>query len=147
MAAARLRRTLRYKREAKMIPILDTHQHLWDLRAFRLPWLEGGGPLAANFLMSDYLQASAGLNVVRTIYMEVDVDPAQHVAEAEAVIALCGRDDNPMVAAVIGGRPGSAGFADYIQRFRGDPYVKGVRQVLHGAQTPAGACLQPDFVR
>jgi L-fuconolactonase len=129
-----------------MLPILDTHQHLWDLGKFRLPWLAGGGPLATDRLMSDYLQAAEGLNIVKTVYMEVDVDPAQHVAEAEYVLDLCRRDDNPMVAAVIGGRPASDDFPDYIARFQNDPYIKGMRQVLHGS-VPRGACLEEAFVR
>jgi L-fuconolactonase len=129
-----------------MIPILDTHQHLWDLSRFRLPWLAGGGPLAADHLMGDYLKATEGLNVVKTVYMEVDVDPAQHVAEAEYVLDLCRRDDNPMIAAVIGGRPASDAFQTYIARFQGSPYVKGVRQVLHG-DAPRGACLEEKFVQ
>src|SRR5579862_2924384 len=128
-----------------MTPITDTHQHLWDLTKFDLPWLAGGGPLATNHLMSDYLREAVGLNVVRTVYMEVDVEPSQHVAEAEYVIDLCRRDDNPMVAAVIGGRPASDDFNAYVDRFKGSPYIKGVRQVLHGG--PAGVCLQADFVR
>ena len=45
-----------------MIPIVDTHQHLWDLAQFALPWLEGEGmePLRKNHLMSDYLAAGSG---------------------------------------------------------------------------------------
>ncbi len=129
------------------IPIIDTHQHLWDLSRFRLPWLGGGGPLARNHLMGDYLEAAQGLGVVKSVYMEVDVDPAQHAEEAEYVIDLCRRGDNPMAAAVIGGRPAADGFGEYIARFEGSPYVKGVRQVLHGGGTPRGYCLQEEFIR
>lgn len=129
-----------------MVSIIDTHQHLWDVTKFRLPWLAGGGPLAKSHLMSDYLQACAGLDVVKTVYMEVDVDPAQHVEEAEYVIDLCRRSDNPMAAAVIGGRPAADGFGAYIRRFKDEPFVKGVRQVLHGG-TPPGYCLGEEFVR
>jgi predicted TIM-barrel fold metal-dependent hydrolase len=127
-----------------MIPIIDTHQHLWDLRKFSLPWLAGGGALAKDHLMSDYLKEAEGLNIVRTVYMEVDVAEGQHVAEAEYVLDLCKRDDNPMAGAVIGGRPASSGFQTYIERFQGNPYIKGVRQVLHGA--PRGFCLKPEFI-
>jgi L-fuconolactonase len=130
-----------------MVPIIDTHQHLWDLSRFRLPWLAGGGPLAKSYVTSDYLQAIEGLNVVKAVYMEVDVDPAQHVAEAEYVIDLCQRDDNPTVAAVIGGRPASDGFPAYIERFEGSPYIKGVREVLHSADKPPDLCLEPAFVQ
>ncbi|MCS6776201.1 MAG: amidohydrolase family protein, partial [Chthonomonadaceae bacterium] len=129
-----------------MLPVIDTHQHLWDLSRFRLPWLDSEPALARSYLMEEYLQESAGLQVVRTVYMEVDVEPSQHVAEAEYVIALCERADNPMAGAVIGGRPAAADFAAYLDRFRGVPYIKGVRQVLHGS-TPAGYCLTPEFVR
>ena len=104
-----------------MLPIVDTHQHMWDLAQFALPWLEGEGmdPLRKNYLMSDYLAAGAGAGIARTIYMEVDVAAEQHIAEAEFVAGLCRADDNPMAAAVIGGSPGEEGFRAYIDRFKG----------------------------
>ncbi|MCA9071756.1 MAG: amidohydrolase, partial [Planctomycetaceae bacterium] len=73
------------------IPIVDTHQHLWDLEKLQLPWLENGGPkeLNRNYLMADYLKATAGQNVVKTVYMEVNVAPSQQEKEAEYVLDLC----------------------------------------------------------
>jgi L-fuconolactonase len=132
---------------AAPVPIVDTHQHLWDLMKFRLPWITKGSHLDRNFLMSDYLKATEGLNVVKTVYMEVDVDPAQQTAEAEYVLDLCRRADNPMAAAVISGRPASEDFARYIRRFKDSAYIKGVRQVLHGEGTPPGYCLDKNFIR
>jgi predicted TIM-barrel fold metal-dependent hydrolase len=129
------------------IPIVDTHQHLWDLSRFRLPWLAGAPKLNRSFLMKDYFEATEGLNVRKTVYMEVDMDPAQQVEEAEYVVELCRRGDNPMVAAVISGRPASPEFKGYITRFKDSPFIKGVRQVLHGEGTPPGSCLQPGFIR
>jgi len=129
-----------------MTPIVDTHHHLWDLDHFHLPWLGESGPLARSFVMEDYLAATQGLNVVQTVYMEVDVEPSQQVAEAEYVLDLCQRNDNPMVAAVISGRPASGVFESYIRRFADSPYIKGVRQVLHTANTPPGYCLSTEFV-
>src|SRR5262245_29885584 len=55
------------------LPIIDTHQHLWDLTKFKLPWVQKGSHLDRNYVMSDYREATQGLNVVKTIYMEVDV--------------------------------------------------------------------------
>src|SRR5262245_1418674 len=129
------------------MPIIDTHQHLWDLTRFRLPWIKKDSPLSRSYLMSDYLEAAAGLNVVKTVYMEVDVDPAQQPAEAEYVVGLCQRADNPMVAAVVSGRPASEPFAKYVTAYRDSAVIKGVRQVLHGEATPAGYCLDPKFVK
>ena len=129
-----------------MLPIIDTHQHLWDLNRFDLPWLDGAPTLNRNYVTGDYLAATAGLNVVKTVYMEVDVTAAQHPAEAEHLIELCAAHDNPTAGAVIGGDMTSAAFADYIRRFAGSPAIKGVRQVLHGPATPQGFCLAPQFV-
>jgi len=129
------------------LPIVDTHQHLWDLTKFKLPWAKGNEILDRSFVMSDYLAASMDQNVVKTVYMEVDVDPSQQVQEAEYVIDLCQKPGNPMVGAVISGRPGNDAFAGYIGKFKGSPWIKGVRQVLHGDSNPAGYCLQPQFVK
>ena len=134
-------------KETAMLPIVDTHQHLWDLSKFRLPWLKGGDVFNKSHVMSDYLKATAGLNVVQTVYMEVDVAPEQQTEEAEYVIGLCERADTPMAAAVIGGRPASDAFPKYIGQFKDSAYIKGVRQVLHGDSTPPGYCLDDRFIK
>jgi len=133
-------------KDEERLPIVDTHQHLWDLKKFRLPWIEKGSHLDHSFLMSDYLKEAKGLNIVKTIYMEVDLDPAQQGQEAEYVIGLCQKRDNPMAAGVISGRPASDGFPKYIRRYKDSKYIKGVRQVLHGPSTPAGYCLDKKFI-
>ena len=130
-----------------MLPIIDTHQHLWDLDRFELPWIEGAPSLNRNYVTGDYLAATAGLNVVKTVYMEVDVTAAQHRAEAEHLIELCAAYDNPTAGAVIGGDMISGEFAAYIRHFAASPAIKGVRQVLHGPATPQGFCLAPQFVQ
>ncbi len=112
-------------------PIVDTHQHLWDATKFDLPWIRKSRLLNRSFLTADYLKACAGLNVVKAVYMEVAVVPAQHAAEAEHVAALCRRKDVPTAAAVVGGRPGEDGFRDYIRRYKGSPYIRGVRRILN----------------
>ena len=131
------------------LPIVDTHQHLWDLTKFELPWTKDKevASLAKSFVTSDYIQAIAGSNVVKSVYMEVDVTPSQQSKEADYVIDICQRGESPMVAAVISGRPNSDEFKPYIKKYAGSKYIKGVRQVLHSDVTPAGYCLDPKFVR
>jgi L-fuconolactonase len=142
-------------------PIIDTHQHLWDLAWFRLPWLKNKPSLDRSFLMDDYLAATKDLGtfrsagqttpssgkIVKTIYMEVDLDPAQQAAEADYVLNVCRRGGTPMVAAVISGRPASPGFKEYVTRYLDSKYIKGVRQVLHVPETPPGYCLDGNFIR
>ena len=101
------------------VPIVDTHQHLWDLTKFHLPWLDTVQVLKKSYVTKDFLQATRGLNVVKAVYMEVDVAPDQQTAEARHVIELCKSQDHPTVAAVISGRPGSPSFGKYITQFRG----------------------------
>ncbi|MCX7825162.1 MAG: amidohydrolase family protein [Verrucomicrobiae bacterium] len=132
---------------ANVIPIIDTHQHLWDLTKLRPPWLEKAGKLNRSFVMADYLEATAGLNVVKTVYMEVGVAPADRIAEAEYVTDLCQRADSPMVAAVISGSPDAPDFGDYLKRFKDNRYIKGLRSMLHRPDTPAGTCLKSAYVR
>ena len=132
---------------ARSLPIVDTHQHLWDLERFRLPWLQRGSPLNRSFVLRDYLEATAGLNVVQAVYMEVDLAVEQQTAEAEYILDVCRRGDTPTVAAVISGRPAADNFRDYLTRFRGNRFLKGVRQVLHTPATPAGYCLSREFIR
>ena len=129
-----------------MIPIVDTHQHLWDLEQFSLPWLADVEALNNNYRMDDYQRATAESGVAKTVYMEVDVAPEQRLAEVDFVSDLCARDDNPMAGAVISGSPGDAGFADYMARFSDNAYVKGVRQVLHVPSAARGTCVEPRFV-
>jgi L-fuconolactonase len=127
--------------------IIDTHVHLWDLNRLRLPWIEKGTPLARSYVVKDYEAAIRGLNVVKGVYMEVDVDARDLVAEAEFVLELCRQGTSPLVAAVIGGRPAADDFGQYLGRFRGNRFLKGVRQVLHAPSTKPGFCLAPAFVR
>ena len=130
-----------------MLPVIDTHQHLWDLSQLKLGWVTPGNPLAVSFTPKEYAEAIAGLNVVKSIYMEVDVVPEQQQKEADYVVGLSESGKTPTCAAVISGRPNSDGFAKYITPYKGSKYVKGVRQVLHVESTPKGYCLEPKFVK
>ena len=113
--------------------IVDTHQHLWNLRQFRLPWLKPGGELTRDFTLADYEKATEGLGITKAIYMEVAVVPEQKLAEAEHIIKICADRRNPTCAAVIGGSILQESFRDYILQFKGNPYIKGIR---HGLNNP-----------
>lgn len=129
------------------IPLVDTHQHLWDLKLFELPWLKGAPKsFQRDYVMKDYLAAIEGLNVVKAVYMEVNVADHQKDKEAEYVFDLCAKQDNPMAAAVIGGLPHQKEFADYVRKHSKSEYLRGVRNVLHDPDRPKGMCLERTFV-
>jgi L-fuconolactonase len=137
------------KPQAKLadLPIVDTHQHLWDLSRLRLAWLAGSEQLNRSYVTKDYLEAVRGLNLTQAVYMEVDVDPSQQVAEAEYVIELCQRRDNPTSAAVISGRPASENFKSYITRFKGSPHVKGIRHIPRGEEMQQELWSKREFLQ
>lgn len=129
-----------------MLPIIDTHQHLWDLDRFHLPWVAGVEALNRSFRPDDYAAATAGLGVVRSVYMEVDLAADQRRREVEYVGALCADPGNPMAGAVVAGTAADPGFGDWVHFLRSQPHVKGVRQVLHVPSAPRGTCLGEAFV-
>jgi predicted TIM-barrel fold metal-dependent hydrolase len=110
------------------IPIIDTHQHLWDLELFPLGWVKP--PLNRSYLMEDYLEATSGQHVVKAIYMEVGVPEGLRRREAEWVLKVCEDPGNPTVAAVIRADPSQPDFESYITQFEGNPYIKGIRYSL-----------------
>lgn len=121
------------------LPIVDTHQHLWDLHILTLPWVASSTELNRSFLPDDYRQATARLNVVKAVYMEVAAPSHQQLVEAEWIIELCQRAGTPTCAAVIGGEPEADGFHAYISRFAGSPFIKGVR---HGFTSVTDALIK-----
>ncbi|HKB38834.1 MAG TPA: amidohydrolase, partial [Gemmataceae bacterium] len=129
-----------------MLAIIDTHQHLWDLSRFKMNWMTPGHPLEHSYTPKEYAEATAGLNVVKAVYMEVDVHVEMQQAEADYLIEMCQSRKSPTVAAVVSGRPADSGFKRYVGQFKGSPQIKGIREVIHEARTPPGYCLQPEFV-
>jgi len=133
------------------IPIVDTHQHLWDMTRFKLAWIDPDSPevkvLGHNFTPKEYAEATKGLNVVKAVYMEVDVVPEQQQKEADYIIELCESGKTVTCAAVVSGRPNSEGFAKYAKQFKGSKYVKGIRQVLHVKGATPEYFLDDKFVK
>jgi predicted TIM-barrel fold metal-dependent hydrolase len=124
------------------VPIIDTHQHLWDLKKFDLPWLKGDGRLNRSFTEEDYAKAVEGLDVMKAVYEEVDVVPSHRQAEVDYVVDLCRSKRTRTVAAIVGGDPASQGFEKYVTAFKRSPYIKGLR---HGY--PRGGIQDQAFVK
>src|SRR5262245_6158230 len=100
---------------SRAFPTVDTHQPSRALKKFKLPAPARTESLKNDYLPRDYAGATAKLckfniggqslpgKIVKTVYMEVDVDPSQQEKEAEYVIGLCKSGEPPMAAAVISG--------------------------------------------
>jgi predicted TIM-barrel fold metal-dependent hydrolase len=128
------------------LPIVDAHQHFWDLKRNYLPWLcdepmipfryGDYGALRRSYLPEDYFRDAAGHDVVGTVYVETEWDPRDPVGETrwlQEVIAASGfptaivagaRLDDPEVESVL------AGHAELAR-------VRGIRHKPRAAASPA----------
>jgi len=118
------------------IPIVDAHQHFWDLERNYYPWLCDPEPipfrygdyaaLRRNYLPDDYRRDSAGFRVVKTIHMEAEWDRADPVAETRWIESLHRAHGLP--SACIGhaelDRPD---IADVLAGHAQSPLVRGIR--------------------
>ncbi|MEW4561641.1 hypothetical protein AB1K70_03900 [Bremerella sp. JC770] len=128
-------------------PIIDTHQHLWELERMKPPWLTGAGPpLETKNFIEEYTAAVAGLPIDMAVYMEVNVASEQKQLEAERVIRLIDSGNTLTKAAILSANPAAPGFRPFVDQFASTDCVKGYRQVLHSKATPPGYCLSPTFV-
>lgn len=70
-------------------PIIDAHHHFWDLGLRKHPWLAGGSPedeiapLRRNVLPDEYAAFARDLNIVGSVHVEANWDPADPVGETE----------------------------------------------------------------
>lgn len=64
-------------------PIVDSHHHFWDLSLDRHPWLRGSDDpkLARDCRPADYQRETAGYNVVASVHVEANWDPADPLGE------------------------------------------------------------------
>lgn len=117
--------------DSNNIEVVDTHQHLWDVSLHRYSWCLGIEKLNRSFRMSDYLEATRSANVIASVHVEADVDEEDLARETRWLLSLAEDPANPLKALVIKALPEREDFASYLDQFRGEGEVKGVRRVLH----------------
>lgn len=91
------------------LPVIDAHHHIWDLNANHHPWLAeepppafrygDTRPLRRNYLPGDYRRDAARQNVVATVYMEAEHDPADPLRETRWVHEMAAREGMPQAMA------------------------------------------------
>jgi predicted TIM-barrel fold metal-dependent hydrolase len=123
---------------------VDTHQHLWDPARFSYGWLAGFSQLNQRFMLEEYRAATQDLNIVRTVYVDTDVDEADLPAETAAIFALAAQPGSLIAGIVPGAKLEKQDCWGHLQPFFGHPLLKGVRRVLH--TMPDELSQQPQFL-
>lgn len=129
-----------------MIPIIDTHQHLWDLDTLSVSWVKGDKLMDRSYRMPDYLEAASGTGIERTVYMEVNVDPDYLDQEVDQMTQHCLSPETPMQAMVIAIDPLASDFEEALSRYAANVFVRGARTVLHTPGTGPKHCQKTPFV-
>ena len=127
------------------LPVLDAHQHFWDLAANDYPWLRGPekiafrygdyAPLCKNYLPAEYRRDTAGCNIVGTVHMEAEIAHDAAVGETRWLTALAARDGLPM-ACVAQARLDQPDVAAVLAAQAAQPLVRGVRHKPTAAASP-----------
>lgn len=111
--------------------IVDTHQHLWDTEIFRYAWLDSLPKLNRPFRLGDYGQATAELDIEKTVFVECDVDEQQSSDEALHVLKLAEHAGSRLAGVIASARPESDRFEGQVQSLVGYSKLKGIRRILH----------------
>jgi predicted TIM-barrel fold metal-dependent hydrolase len=127
-------------------PIVDAHQHFWDLGRNYHPWLRDEPPvpfrygdyaaIRRTYLPADYRRDSAGFDIVRTVHVEAEFDPADPVAETRWLHELAEREGLPS-ALVVQARLDRDDVAEVLAAHARYPLVRGVRYKPAAAASPS----------
>jgi predicted TIM-barrel fold metal-dependent hydrolase len=112
------------------VKIIDTHQHLVETDRFVYRWPQNIEALSGRaFTYADYLEASAGTGIDRTLFMEADCEDWK--AETDRVLAMVADPSTKMIGVIANTRPEHAeGFDAWLDHVDGTDVV-GLRRILH----------------
>ncbi len=127
------------------LPIIDAHQHFWDLDHNRHPWLQDLPPIAfrygdytairRNYLPADFRRDCGTHHVVKTVYVEAEWDPQDPIGETRWVCALAAAHGLPN-AIVAQAWLDRADAAQVLAAQAAFPLVRGVRHKPRAAPSP-----------
>eukprot|EP01087_Luapelamoeba_hula_P018452 TRINITY_DN5944_c0_g1_i2.p1 TRINITY_DN5944_c0_g1~~TRINITY_DN5944_c0_g1_i2.p1 ORF type:complete len:316 (+),score=50.51 TRINITY_DN5944_c0_g1_i2:43-948(+) len=122
-----------------LIPVVDAHQHLWDLDKFVYGWLNGPDkldrllagdldPIRHNYLLDDYLADCKNQNVVKSVHLQSECD--DEVGETKWLQQIADKHGFPhaIVARVNLTAPN---LRESLDEMRTCPNMRGIRQQLN----------------
>lgn len=143
------------------VPIVDAHQHFWDLSLRRHPWLcrepwlpfryGDYGAIRRDYLPDAYFRDCARQPVVKTVHMEAEWDPDDPLGETRWLMDLHRRTGFPN--AIVGQAWFAREDAAAVLEAQADcPLIRAIRQKPAATPTPAefrpgrkGSLADPTF--
>ena len=125
--------------------IVDSHVHLCDLKQFGYGWTKNLPSLAREVLPQHLTKAAEPVKIEQFVFVEVDVDYPQHLAEAAWVTKLAKSDQRltGMVAAL----PLEKGrsIETELEELKKHMPLRGVRRLIQTQPDP-DFCVRPKFI-
>jgi predicted TIM-barrel fold metal-dependent hydrolase len=130
------------------LPIVDAHQHFWDLGRNRYPWLQDTPPipfrygdysaLKRNYLPRDYRHDAGDLPIVKTVHVEAEWDRPDPVGETSWLEKLSAESGFPS-ACVAHAALDADDAPDILAMQARSPLVRGIRHKPAAAASPSEA--------
>ena len=134
--------------DPEVLPIVDAHQHFWDLERHYYPWLcdpelipfryGDYSALRRTYLPEDYRRDTRAWRIVKTVHVEAEWDRGDPVAETrwlETVSADCGLPTACVAYCALDGGDADAVLAAQAA----SPLVRGIRHKPQAAGSPRDA--------
>jgi L-fuconolactonase len=126
-------------------PIVDSHVHLCEPQRFGYAWTKNNPSLNRRVLPRDLFKAAAPVEIEQFVFVEVDVDFPQHVAEAAWVEALSRSE--PKLKGMVAALPleqGRAAEAE-LEQLLENSILRGIRRLIQTQPDP-DFCVRPAFI-
>jgi L-fuconolactonase len=126
-------------------PIIDAHVHLTDVKNLGYAWTKSAPVLNRSVLPADLFKAAAPVEIEKFVFVEVDVDMPQHVAEAEWIDGIA--KSEPKLAGMVAALPLEQGnaVAGDLARIAGLKVARGIRRLIQNQPDP-DFCIRPKFI-
>jgi L-fuconolactonase len=127
-------------------PIIDSHLHIYDPGRLSFPWMEAVPKLNSPHLPDRFRELTAGVQVEKAVFVEVDVADGSQLAEAEFISEIA-RGDGLIGGMVVSVRldKGAKTQADLdaVQKL---PLTRGVRHLIERHLKEPGWAVRDAFV-
>jgi predicted TIM-barrel fold metal-dependent hydrolase len=141
--------------------IVDAHVHLWNLDENYYPWLSDGdrpsvvsdySSLRRNYLVTDFFNDAASLDVIAAVHIQAEHDPRDHLRETRWLQAVADNHASRGIPqAIVANADLAATNAEaLLEAHCTFANVRGIRQALHrrlDAVPPYDPLLDPAFLK
>lgn len=124
-------------------PIVDSHLHIWDPSHIHYPWLEADPLLNRRFLLPDYDDAFATVDVEAMVFVQCEADFAAFLEEAEWVAS----QNDPRIRGMVAWAPMEKGAAveNDLIKLKRHAQLRGIRRIIQ-FEEDVNFCLRPEFI-